>query len=44
MSPVKLMGSWQWNEIRLGMYELGALSPKWRTKNVEPPYIYDWDG
>lgn len=32
MSIVRLMNNRKWDETRLGMYELGALSPKWRKR------------
>ena len=44
MSIMPLMNNTKWEEIRLGMYELGELSPKWRTKDVENKHICDWDG
>lgn len=44
MSLARLMNNTKWEEIRLGMYELGDLSPKWRTKDVENQYICEWDG
>lgn len=42
MHPV--MNKTKWDEIRLEMYSLGDLSPKWRTKNLETQYTSNWDG
>jgi hypothetical protein len=39
-----LMNDTKWDELRLAMYELGPLSPKWRTLDVENVYLSDWDG
>lgn len=44
MSLARLMNHTKWEEIRLGMYELGDLSPKWRTKDVENKHVCEWDG
>lgn len=44
MSLARLMNNTKWDEIRLGMYELGDLSPKWRTKDIENNHICEWDG
>lgn len=38
-----LMNDTKWNEVRLAMYGLGKLSPRWRTKDVQGP-ISQWDG
>jgi hypothetical protein len=39
-----LMSDTKWDELRLAMYELGPLSPKWRTLDVENGYLSNWDG
>jgi hypothetical protein len=39
-----VMNDTKWDELRLAMYELSSLSPKWRTRNLENSYICDWDG
>jgi hypothetical protein len=41
---VPLMNNTKWNELRLSMYSLGDLRPKWRTKDVETGFIPHWDG
>jgi len=38
-----LMSDTKWDEVRLAMYELGPLSPKWRTLDVENGHLSDWD-
>lgn len=38
------MNDTKWNELRLAMYELGPLSPRWRALDVENGYVSDWDG
>lgn len=40
---LKLMSNTKWDELRLAMYGLGPLSPRWRTKDVENGCISDWD-
>jgi hypothetical protein len=42
MHPV--MNDTKWGEIRLAMYELGDLSPKWRTLDLENGQLSAWDG
>lgn len=44
MTHTQLMNNTKWEEIRIGMYELGDLSPKWSTKDVENHHICEWDG
>ena len=39
-----LMNDTKWDELRLAMYALGPLSPRWRTLDVENGYLSDWDG
>nr|GEU28042.1 hypothetical protein [Tanacetum cinerariifolium] len=39
-----LMNDTKWDELRLAMYELGPLSPKWRTLDVENGHLSEWDG
>jgi hypothetical protein len=38
------MNDTKWEELRLAMYSLGDLNPKWRTKDVETGFIPEWDG
>ncbi len=38
------MNNTKWEELRLAMYSLGDLHPKWRTKDVETGFIPEWDG
>jgi hypothetical protein len=40
MSP--LMNNTKWDEIRLAMYGLGTLHPRWRTKGVSG-HLSEWD-
>jgi hypothetical protein len=40
----RLMNDTKWDELRLAMYGLGPLSPKWRTLDVENGHLSDWDG
>jgi len=42
--PVPVMNNTKWEELRLAMYSLGDLHPKWRTKDVETGFIPEWDG
>ena len=39
-----VMNNTKWEELRLEMYSLGDLHPKWRTKDVENGFISEWDG
>ncbi len=39
-----MLNNTKWNELRLGMYELGDLSPRWRTRDLETGYVSEWDG
>lgn len=41
MFPV--MNDTKWDEIRLAMYNLGDLRPRWRTKDVNG-YVCQWNG
>jgi hypothetical protein len=41
---LSLMNDTKWDELRLAMYGLGPLSPKWRTLDVENGHLSDWDG
>ena len=41
---LSLMNDTKWDELRLAMYELGPLSPKWRTLDVENGHLSEWDG
>ena len=37
------MNDTKWNELRLGMYGLEALSPRWRTKDADNGNVSEWD-
>jgi hypothetical protein len=39
-----LMNDTKWDELRLAMYELAALRPRWRTRDLKSGYICPWDG
>ena len=39
-----LMNDTKWDELRLAMYGLGPLSPKWRALDAENGHLSDWDG
>ncbi|MTV36704.1 DUF6678 family protein [Duganella radicis] len=39
-----LMNDTKWDELRLAMYGLGPLSPRWRTLDVQNGHLSDWDG
>lgn len=39
-----LMNDTKWDELRLAMYDLGELSPRWRTRDVESGDECPWDG
>jgi len=39
-----LMNDSKWDELRLAMYTLGTLRPRWRTLDVENGYLSPWDG
>jgi hypothetical protein len=41
---IALMNDTKWDELRLGMYGLGSLSPVWRTRARENGYVSRWDG
>ena len=41
MNPV--MNDTKWEELRLAMYNLGTLHPRWRTKDLSG-YLSPWDG
>lgn len=42
MTP--LMNNTKWNEVRIGMYGLGELSPRFRVRNLNSGHVSDWDG
>ena len=42
MHPV--MNDTKWEEIRLAMYGLGELAPRWRTLDLENGHVSEWDG
>lgn len=37
------MNNTKWDELRLGMYDLGEFTPMWRTCDTETGYICEWD-
>jgi len=39
-----VMNDAKWTELRLGMYNLGSRSPKWRVKAMPSGYVSNWDG
>jgi hypothetical protein len=41
MHPV--MNYTKWDEIRLAMYGLGELKPRWRTRCIDNGYESEWD-
>lgn len=41
---IGVMNNTRWNELRLAMYTLGDLSPRWRTKDRVTGHISAWDG
>lgn len=38
-----LMNDTKWNELRLAMYGLNELTPRWRTLDLENGYLSQWD-
>jgi hypothetical protein len=43
MDLVRVTNKTKWDEIRLAMYELADLSPRWRTRCVENGFVTAWD-
>ena len=41
MSPI--MNNTKWEELRLGMYGLGTLSPRFRVRNMHSGDVSAWD-
>jgi hypothetical protein len=41
---IPVMNDTKWDELRLAMYSLGDLHPKWRTRDIETGYVPEWDG
>ncbi|MEO5738599.1 MAG: DUF6678 family protein [Variovorax sp.] len=39
-----VMNNTKWEELRLGMYGLGKLSPKFRVRNLRSQRLSEWDG
>jgi hypothetical protein len=39
-----LMNNTKWDELRISMYDLGPLAPRWRTLDMENDHLSDWDG
>ena len=44
MDQLGVMNDTKWEEIRLAMYSLGELHPKWRIRNRETGFVSPWDG
>ncbi len=44
VEQLDLMNDTKWEEIRLAMYGLGELHPKWRTRDRETGFVSPWDG
>jgi hypothetical protein len=42
LAPV--LNDTKWDELRLAMYELGQLSPRFRVKDIEATQPGPWDG
>jgi len=40
---IPLMNNTKWNELRMAMYNLGELRPRWRARDLSG-YVTDWDG
>ncbi len=40
---ISVMNDTKWDELRLAMYHLGDLRPRWRTKDVNG-HVCQWDG
>lgn len=40
---IPVMNNTKWDELRLAMYGLDHMSPRWRTKDVSG-YLSEWDG
>jgi len=38
-----LLNDTKWEELRLAMYNLGNLSPRWRTLDIKNGYLSSWD-
>lgn len=38
-----LLNDTKWDELRLAMYNLGKLSPRWRTLDIKNGHLSDWD-
>jgi hypothetical protein len=38
------MNNTKWEEVRLAMYGLGELSPRWQVRDVKTGYVSDWEG
>jgi hypothetical protein len=39
-----LLNNTKWEELRVAMYNLGTLSPQWRTLDLESGDLSPWDG
>ena len=44
MAKLAVMNDTKWDEMRLGMGQLGDLSPQWRALDAESGHLSDWDG
>jgi hypothetical protein len=38
-----LLNDTKWEELRIAMLGLGALSPQWRTQDLQSGYLSSWD-
>jgi hypothetical protein len=38
-----LLNDTKWDALRLAMYNLGNLSPRWRTLDIKNGYLSGWD-
>lgn len=41
---IPVMNNTKWEEVRLGMYSLSDIHPKWRTRDIESGYVSEWYG
>jgi uncharacterized protein DUF6678 len=43
MEFTALLNNTKWDELRLAMYQLDDLTPRWRTRCIENGHVTDWD-
>jgi hypothetical protein len=41
--PQPVMSHTKWDELRLGLYDLGNLAPSYRTKSITNGHVTRWD-